>query len=232
MGVRGWPPDVAAVVEFLRRAGGLKGLARQGWVDRGVPDPESVADHTYGVAVMALVLGEIAGLDTGRLVKLALLHDLPETELGDATPYEPVLAQGAGLAAALLHWRELLAPEELAARKREKEARETQAVAELVAHLPGPANAAIQALWTEYCQGRTPEARFVAQLDKLEALLQAIEYQKAGHEADVESFLMSARATVDHPILQAVLAQLENDAGYPPPSPSSSRGEGITGGGS
>jgi 5'-deoxynucleotidase YfbR-like HD superfamily hydrolase len=200
---------MAVVVEFLQRSGELKGLARQGWVDRGVPNPESVADHTYRVAVMALVLGELAGLDTGRLAKLALLHDLPEIELGDTTPYQPVLDRGARLEEALLRWRELLSPEELAAKKQEKETREAQAVAGLVAHLPSPVAAAIQALWTEYREGRSPEARFAAQLDKVEALLQAMEYQRAGHEADVENFLASARASVDHPVLRAVLAEIE-----------------------
>ncbi len=209
-GRREAPDEVAAVVEFLRRAVGLKGLARQGWVDREVPNPESVADHTYGVTMMALVLGEMALLDTGHLVKLALLHDLPEVELGDATPYEPVLARGTGLAEALLRWRELMTPEELAAHKRDKESREAQAVTELATYLDGSAAAAVQALWAEYREGRSPEARFVAQLDKIEALLQAIEYRAAGHDADVGNFLASAHACVHHPVLVAVLARLEN----------------------
>jgi len=72
----------------------LKRLLRQGWLDRGVPpaDTESVADHSLGVALlawMAALEAQAAGadLDPGRVLALALVHDLPEAEIGDWTPY-------------------------------------------------------------------------------------------------------------------------------------------------
>jgi len=83
--------------------------------------------------VMAWVLGEIGGLDTNRLLKLMLLHDLPEAEAGDATPYADVLGRGSALADAVARWRELVTAEQLAAAKRQKRQSEEAAVAQLSA---------------------------------------------------------------------------------------------------
>jgi putative hydrolase of HD superfamily len=197
------------MLEFLRSVGHLKTLPRQGWVDRGVPAPESVADHSYRMAMMAWMLGWEAGLDTDRLVKLVLVHDLPEAEVGDATPYAQILARGIGLSEAVPRWRELLSAEELAAAKRDKHRVEAEGLQQLAASLPARVRAELTELWMDYAQRRTPEACFVAEIDKLEALLQAIEYRDAGYEADVENFLLSARQEIQHPVLLALLAELQ-----------------------
>ena len=87
--------DVAAALDLLLQAARLKWVTRSGWAMRGVPDPESVAEHSWGVAVLALVLAQESGapLDRGRLLTTALLHDLQEVVTGDipspATGYFP-----------------------------------------------------------------------------------------------------------------------------------------------
>lgn len=204
----GGSADGGRLLEFFRAVGRLKALPRQGWVDRGVQTPESVADHTYRSTIMAWVLGELAGLEAPRLMKLMLLHDLPEVEVGDATPYGPVVARGAELADAVQRWRELLTADELSAARMERERRELNALTGLTSGVPAPLRAELLELRADYGERRSPEARFAAQVDKLEALLQAIEYREAGHEADVESFLVSAREAVEHPMLVTFLAQL------------------------
>lgn len=199
----------STLLNFFRAAGRLKTVARQGWVDRGIPDAESVADHTFRAMIMAWVLGNEAGLDVDRLLKLMLLHDLPEAEVGDATPYAEVLGRGRELADAVPRWRELLSPDQLAAAKHRKRRSEEQAVGELAAQLPAPLSAELAELWLDYAERRSLEARFAAQIDKLEAALQAIEYRAAGHDADVANFLLSAREVVEHPVLLDLLAELE-----------------------
>jgi putative hydrolases of HD superfamily len=198
-------------LEFFRAAGKLKAVRRQGWVDRGVPDPESVADHTFRAMVMAWTLGREAGLDTDRLLKLMLLHDLPESEAGDATPYGAVLA-GAELAQVVPRWRELVSADQLAAAKQRKRLSEERAVGQLASNLPAELADELRELWLDYAERRSPEACFAAQLDKLEAALQAIEYRDAGYDADVENFLVTAREVVDHPVLLALLAEIEEAA--------------------
>ena len=198
-----------SLLEFFRAAGKLKTVARQGWVDRGIPNAESVADHTFRAIVMAWVLGARAGLDTNRLLKLMLLHDLPEAEAGDATPYGEVLASADDLAASVPRWRDLVSPEQLAAAKRAKRAVEEQAAERLAAMLPDVLGAELAELWADYTERRSPEARFAAQIDKLEAALQAIEYRDSGQEADVANFILSAREVVEHPVLLELLAEIE-----------------------
>lgn len=75
--------------ELLVEAMSLKALDRAGWVRVGVPRPESVAAHSWGVALLALVRCP-PGLDRERLVAMALLHDLAEVRVGDITPHDGV----------------------------------------------------------------------------------------------------------------------------------------------
>lgn len=58
---------------------------RTGWLKAGVPRVESVADHSYRAALLALVLPE-SGVDRVRCMKMALVHDLAESIVGDITP--------------------------------------------------------------------------------------------------------------------------------------------------
>ena len=71
------------LINYLR----LKDVKRQGWVNSGVPEPESVAAHSWGMAVLALRLCP-SELDLLRVLKLCLVHDLPEVIVGDLTPHD------------------------------------------------------------------------------------------------------------------------------------------------
>lgn len=199
----------ADLVEFFTLVGKLKRLPRQGWLDRGVLAPESVADHTYRMALMAWTLGERAELDTSRLLKIVLLHDLPEALAGDATPYRVLIERGASAEDAAATWQDVLTDDDRLSGQEAKASAERVAVAEIVSHL-GPGFAAeLSDLWLEYAERRTPEAKFASQIDKLEALLQAIEYQRAGQPADVASFRRTAESYVTHPVLREFLVSLD-----------------------
>ena len=65
----------------------LKQLARTGWVRSGVNNPESVAAHSWGMAVLALWLAP-KELDLEKVLSLCLVHDLPEVKVGDLTPHD------------------------------------------------------------------------------------------------------------------------------------------------
>lgn len=64
----------------------LKRLPRTGWVESGVSDPESVADHSFGLAVLTMLAADEGGLNAEKALKMALLHDIVEGYLGDLTP--------------------------------------------------------------------------------------------------------------------------------------------------
>jgi putative hydrolase of HD superfamily len=77
--------DLAAA----REAMGLKDVARAGWLRVGVDHPESVAAHSWGVALLALLRCP-AGLDREKVLAMAILHDLAEVRVGDLTPQDGV----------------------------------------------------------------------------------------------------------------------------------------------
>ena len=153
-------------------AGNLKRVRRKGWVDRGVPDAESVADHSYRLALLAWAVARERGLDADRALKVALLHDLAEAELGDETPFDAELAGGAAFDRARF---DQPAPRD-DARRAAKHARERAALMRLAARLPASIAAELSDLVADYDSQRSAEARLVKQLDRVETLLQAEEY--------------------------------------------------------
>jgi putative hydrolase of HD superfamily len=76
-------------LDLLREALGLKELDRAGWLRVGIRHPESVAAHSFGTALAALVRCP-AELDRARVVAMALVHDLAEVRVGDITPHDGV----------------------------------------------------------------------------------------------------------------------------------------------
>lgn len=154
------------LLELLLEAATLKRMPRTGWGMRGVPHVESVAEHSFGVAFLALALvealqaGGAAGaedepLDREKVLIMALLHDLAEVRLTDL-PSTAVR----------------LIPETV---KSEAEAR---AMADLLAALPTGGHLA--ALWQEFEDHASPEGRLVRDADKLEMMVQCLRYEMAG----------------------------------------------------
>jgi putative hydrolase of HD superfamily len=67
----------------------LKHLLRTGWVRSGVSEPESVAAHSWGMAILAMKLCP-DNLDRLRVIEMCIIHDLPEVIVGDLTPHDDV----------------------------------------------------------------------------------------------------------------------------------------------
>ena len=65
----------------------MKNISRQGWIDKlSIKHPESVADHSYSMAIMAMVISDLENYDSEKILKMVLLHDLAESKIGDFTP--------------------------------------------------------------------------------------------------------------------------------------------------
>ncbi|MEA2513443.1 MAG: hypothetical protein QOJ59_2930 [Thermomicrobiales bacterium] len=204
--MRGCPMDsegrARGLTRFLQRVGRLKRVPRTGWLDRGVPaeEAESVADHTFRVALLAwLAAAAEPGLDRDRVLKLALIHDLAEAVTGDLPPYDPaVLADAADADRATILNRRHVRSEARAAAKR---AAEAAAMADLLEDLPeGPAGE-LGELWRELEEGTSAEARFVKQSDKLETYLQSREYLADDPARPMESFAVEVAEVIDAPSL-------------------------------
>ena len=75
------------ILDFLKTAINLKKISRQGWIDKlSLDNPESVADHSYSMAIMGMVISDLQNYDSEKIIKMILLHDLAESKIGDHTP--------------------------------------------------------------------------------------------------------------------------------------------------
>lgn len=77
-------------MNYLHKIGKLKDLKRKSWVLRKVPNPESVADHSFRTSFMALLLADKLNLDKNKCVQMALIHDISESLTGDITPHDKI----------------------------------------------------------------------------------------------------------------------------------------------
>lgn len=71
------------ILEFALTLGKLKTLKRSGWIRNNIKNPERVTEHSFRVAVLAMILAPKVGADVNRSVKMALIHDIGEAEIGD-----------------------------------------------------------------------------------------------------------------------------------------------------
>ncbi|MFQ6064862.1 MAG: HD domain-containing protein [Candidatus Bathyarchaeia archaeon] len=170
------------LVEFFRISGRLKRVPRSGWVEVGVTSPESVADHTFRTAVLCMIYSDLESLDGSKMLRMALIHDLPEVITGDLTPSKKT--------------------------GKPKES-EDAAMKQLLGLLPRRLRERYLQIWLEYVECKTKEAKAVRELDKLEMALQAKEYKKAQPPpSGLERFVESADRVVTSPGVRKLLSSI------------------------
>ncbi len=142
------PTRLEQQIAFLKEIDRLKAvLRRTALVDRS--RRENSAEHSWHLAMMALVFAEHApaGTDIMQAIRMLLVHDLVEIDAGDTFAYDPA-AYG------------------------DKSAREAAAADRLFALLPPDLETELRALWEEFEAGVSPEAKFANALDRFSGLLQ------------------------------------------------------------
>ncbi|XP_055822979.1 uncharacterized protein LOC129891593 [Solanum dulcamara] len=159
-------PSPSSAIDFLTLCHRLKTTKREGWVRRGINNPESIADHMYRMGVMALIAADLPGVDRDKCVKMAIVHDIAEAIVGDITPADGIS-------------------------KDEKSRRERAALEDMCKLLGGGSRAKeISDLWMEYEENSSLEAKVVKDFDKVEMILQALEYENEQGK-DLEEFFQS-----------------------------------------
>ena len=150
----------------------LKKVPRKGWKSKvSIEHPESVADHSYGTAIMAMVLSDLQKLDTRKILKMALLHDLAEAITGD------------------------FMPEEIS--KEIKNTSERDAMKEILSKLPAELAKEYDEIWQEYLQANTKESILLHEIDKMEMAIQAAKYSSEGFSNEKLSiFVDSAKKEI------------------------------------
>jgi putative hydrolases of HD superfamily len=178
--------ELTGIIDFLRASEALKTQTRSGYTSAG--EPESVAEHTWRMCLMALVLhGSFPDVDFARLVKICIVHDLGEAIGGDVP-----------------------APEQQS-RPEGKAADERRDLLQLIAPLPPALRGEVTDLWDEYEEARSPEAKLAKALDKLETILQHTQ-GKNPPDFDYRFNLMYARQFTAEPPLIATLRAILDEA--------------------
>lgn len=149
--------NALSLLEFIHVCENLKKETRKGWLRSGISEPESVADHSWRVGMICLTVSTLQesplGLDVGKMIKMALIHDLAEAATGDIIP-------GDGIS------------------REQKLDMERKAIEDILSEVDHTGE--LLGLWEEYNAGETAEARTVQAIDKLEMAIQAVEYTRSG----------------------------------------------------
>ena len=132
---------------FLLEVDALKSVLRRNYLADG-SRLENTAEHSWTLALMAVVLAEHAAepVDVGKVVQMVVVHDLVEVDAGDTYIYDDAALAG----------------------QAERVARAADRIFGL---LPGDQGQAVRALWEEFEEGDSPDARFARSLDRMAGFL-------------------------------------------------------------
>lgn len=173
--------------DFFQDIINLKNIQRKGWKTHlNIKNPESVAAHSYSMTLMAMILSEIQKLDTSKIVKMSLLHDLAESAVGDFTPGE--------------------------ISKEKKLALENDAMSKILLKLPRKLSNNYKKIWDEYQTHKSKESKFVHDVDKFEMVFQAKNYLNEGFSKEkIQSFIDTADKEISNEQLRQIVSNLFND---------------------
>lgn len=145
--------DIDTFIQSIFR---LKKIKRTGWLAKGkILNGESIADHSYSLSALCMVFSDILGLDTEKVMKMCIIHDLAESIIGDIMPGEIA--------------------------DKEKKMKENKVMKSILFSLPVSVRIDYFGIWKEFLLNGSKEAQLVHKVDKLEMLLQAREYLLQGY---------------------------------------------------
>ena len=171
------------ISDFFFQIAGLKNLPRTGWkVKLNVENSESVAEHSYMMSVMAMVLSDIKELNTEKILKMSILHDWAESKIGD------------------------FMPDEISSEK--KTELEEYAMTEILDDLPSKIKNDYYDIWSDYKDSSSKEAKFVHELDRLEMALQGKIYEKEDDPEKIKPFLTTAVEQIMDDDLKKILIEI------------------------
>ena len=172
------------IENFFQKVLMLKTIPRQGWIQKlEIDHPESVADHSYTVTAMSMVLSDLEGLNTEKIIKMAILHDLAESVVGDITPNTIA--------------------------KDEKILKENQAMKQILKNLPDKIAESYLEIWNDYQNRTSVESNLLHDIDKLEMVFQAKFYQENGVTKEkLLTFFNSANSEIKNKNLRNIISNI------------------------
>ncbi|MFD0257504.1 HD family hydrolase [Kitasatospora indigofera] len=163
--------EAEGTVSYLMEAGTLKRAKRSGWWIAGIKDPETIAEHSWRTAVIGAVLAMMEGADPARVALLCTFHDTQETRIGD------------------IPW--------IGRRYIQTSSNETVTADQVADAYPAVAEG-ISAIVHDYENGESLEVQVAHDADKLECMIQGLEYLQQGYPA-AQEWVDSTRAKLKLP---------------------------------
>ena len=166
-------------IQFFHYLQRLKIEKREGWRRFGISSGESIADHMYRMSMITMLAPPSLSskLDIPRCTKMALIHDVAEGLVGDLTPVDGV--------------------PKIEKNRREAETMDWVSTGLLGKVHGGLAGQDLRVVWQEYEDGETNESKFVHDVDKIELILQMVEYERANDcTIDLSEFSWVAKRLV------------------------------------
>lgn len=203
-----------ALLEFFLCSSHLAQVRRTGWVWENIENPETIAEHCFRVMFFAWVLGSKAELGQHKTISMALVHELCEVYAGDMTPYFGILPEEEQEKQKVLQRWIRLPQKKKEVLSRKKFDIEKEGFEKAVSPLSNALQQRLTALWMEYEKGLSAEGKFVKQIDRIEALLQGIEYMGPKPNSVLVGWWEGTEEIVDHPLLREFLKTIENRLYY------------------
>lgn len=193
---------MSELIDFLIEIGKLKKMKRRGWVLRGVKNPETIAEHSFRVVFMAWFLAlKQRTLNLEKVLKMALIHDICEVYAGDITPYDSIIPKNKKALEKLMKTWPRFSNSKKQELFFEKHKNEWQSIVKLTSRLEPKLRKEIIDLWLDYEEGLTKEGRFLHQTDRMENLLQALEYWEKDKKFPIKPWWLWAREFFSDPLL-------------------------------
>lgn len=144
---------INAIARYFYEVGQLKLAKRTGWWHAGVPEPESIAEHSFRTAIIGYALAILEGADPNVTTTLCVFHDITESRIGDIP----------NIASAYIRHES-----------------EVAIATDQVAGMPTDIHNAILEIVRQYEQHQSLEAILAKDADRLECVMQAREYEHQG----------------------------------------------------
>ncbi len=158
-----------SIIEAIRT---LKRIPRSGWLHAGVSlaDVESVADHTFGVALLSMIMAQTlhdkgVKVDASKALKMAVLHDLSESLTFDISK----------------RYLDFIGKEGKRIKRLLEQAANRKLLSDFAPSLKGEATELLR----EHERGKTVEARVVTAADRLDLLMQLNDYRLKGYRSAI-----------------------------------------------
>jgi putative hydrolase of HD superfamily len=183
------------ILKFFQEVNKLKYIKRTGWTERGVKNAETSAEHSFMAAFQALVLGSKRDLNMEKVLKMALVHEIAESQVGDMITKE-------------------IWPKGGTVTEKEKHDIEKEALEKLLDYLEPEMKNELMRLWLEFEEGKTKEAVFLKIIDKFETILQALNYHRKGnYEKPLEGFWDENKLSLikDEKLKKLILKAIKNN---------------------